>query len=388
MNMQVAQNNNVYSSIRGKITVLSVAVTDLDGTDQYNRILALLHTSNPDTGLLVWCNSQSAMQNLDQWLQKQGVKAQRRFLNEQVPAIFKCVLLAPQGQYALTNYTHWIRDPFLWKQEPDGALSLLGSAFAKNEDSLWAMLHLRHLQLEHKKPVRWQKEVIPAAGGNILFDEDFILVGARQFQAHAAKIGRETCIQNLFNALNGPQDPPAFRRIIEIGKNAPQEPAKLAHIDLYLSITGRREQNRYVVLLGKCVLLANVLAPSPAMLALTAQLNTYLDNVGHQLETAGFCVKRNPMPIVPGAGSAQPYLCAYNNCLLEVGDFHATVWLAQLSFGQEAQPFYDQLKHLELENIALWESLDFEVRLVAANFHSILDDQGSLHCITNEVLRN
>ena len=29
----------------------------------------------------------------------------------------------------------------------------------------------------------------------------------------------------------------------------------------------------------------------------------------------------------------------------------------------------------------------FEVRLVDANFHTILDDQGSLHCMTNEIRR-
>lgn len=380
------QINNQFSSIRGKIGVLMVAVTNIDGTDQYERILALLRTLSAHTGLLVWCNSREVMSRVNAWLSEKGVTAECRLLDELLPAQFRCLLVAPQDERALTFYSHWVRDPFVWKWSEPEQLVLLGSVDAENEDSLWVYLHLRMLNFAGRGSVRVEGRSVPVAGGNILFDEDFVMVGAKQFRESLAGADNSVGHASLLDALNSKGRP--FSRVIEIGDHTEQEPPKLIHIDLYLSLTGMRKGDRYIVMVGRCEQVTDTSVPDPDLARSIEQMNTYLDAVASQLENLNFSVLRNPIPVVQKQNTFASYLCAYNNCLTEVSTGAApVVWLAALSFGQENTGYYAQIKQMENENIGLWTSLGYEVRLVEANFHTILDDQGSLHCITNEVIR-
>ena len=364
-----------------------VAVTNNDGADQYERILALLHTLSALTGLLVWCNSREVMARFGEWLEVKGVRAERRLLNELIPARFRCVLLAPEEESGLTFYSHWVRDPFVWKWDQPGNLTLLESMDAQHEDSLWGRLHLRALQFEGAGPVTVQGRAIPVAGGNLMFDEDFVLVGAKQMRNSAIAAKKTDVSELLLQSLNGGQAGQPFKRVIAIGAHTEQEPPKLIHLDLYMSLTGQREEGRYIILVGRCELVSAT-TPDPDLVRSIDLMNAYLEAVAAQLTTLGFAVRRNPIPVVQKRNAVESYLCAYNNCLTEVVEgMRPVVWLARLSFGQEATGHYAHLKRLEDENIKLWEDLGFEVRLVDANFHTILDDQGSLHCITNEVLR-
>lgn len=382
------QINNQFSSIRGKIKILMVAVTDLDGTDQYERILALLNSLRDHTGLLVWCNSQAALTRLEAWMNQNGAHVGRRLLGEEIPAEFRCILLAPESAMTLTQYTHWVRDPFVWKREENGNLALLGSVDAKNEDSMWGILHLKKLKIAGMGQVALKKGAIPVAGGNLLFDEDFVLVGAKQFRESHKGVGSEEGKKRLLNIMNGNDSGRPLSRVIEIGAHTDQEPPKLVHLDLYLSLTGIRENGRCVALLGRCEAVNGKADPNPDVQRMIGGMNEYLDAVAGQLTAEGFAVRRNPLPVLQKRNASESYLCAYNNCLTEVTEGQRpAVWLARLTHRQEAADHYEHLKRLEDENIALWENLGFEVRLVEANFHSILDDQGSLHCITNEVLR-
>ena len=384
------QINNQFSSIRGKIALLLMAVTDIDGEDQYGRILAVLQSLREHTGLLVWCNSQTVMKTVGQWLQQHGVDAERRLLNEELPATFRCVLLAPEGEYVLTKYSHWVRDPFVSKWDETGQLTLLGSTDAKNEDSWWVPLHLKHLKLAKNELIVAKNNTIPVAGGNILFDADFVLVGAKQFRDSQKLSGSPDARGELLGHMNGNCPSTPFLRVIEIGAHTGQEPPWLVHLDLYLSLTGMRDAGgHYIVLLGRCEPVVATAHPEPDVLQVIDRMNEYLEQVAEQLTHAGFLVQRNPLPILHQESVADSYLCAYNNCLTEVAEgLKPTVWLAKLTHRRENEIYYEHLKRLENENIALWETLGFEVRLVEANFHSILDDQGSLHCITNELLRN
>ncbi len=381
------QINNQFSSIRGKIRVLMMAVTNIDGTDQYERILAVLHTLSEHTGLLVWCNSQSVQATFHTWLQEKGVEAELRLIGEIIPRSFHCMLLAPKEKSDLTFYSHWVRDPFLWKWDEPGALTLLGSVSAKNEDSLWPYLHLKALNLEGLGPVAVHGRAVPVAGGNILFDEDFVMVGAKQFRDGLNSGDEQIYRQRLTDVMNGTGNSRPFVRLIEIGDAAGQEPPKLIHLDLYMSLTGARIEGRYVILVGRATLAAGSEAPDTDLIRSIEQINKYLDAVTEQLIQSGFYVRRNPIPVLQKRNEAESYLCAYNNCLTEVSEDKSVVWLAKLSYQQEAAPYFNHLKQLEDENVALWKELNFEVRLIEANFHTILDDQGSLHCITNEVLR-
>lgn len=380
------QINNQFSSIRGKIGVLMAAVTHIDGADQYERILALLRALPGHAGLLVWCNSRDVMTSVRDWMAERGVTPECRLLNEPLPAQFRCLLVSPEDERALTFYSHWVRDPFVWKWDEPDNLILLGSEDAENEDSLWAHLHLRALNFEGRGGVNVQARAIPVAGGNILFDEDFVMVGAKQFRESAAGSDNADARSRLLAALNG--NGQLFTRVIEIGAHTGMEPPKLIHIDLYLSLTGMRENDRYVVLVGRCEAVRDTPSPDPDLARSVEQMNAYLDAVASQLSAQQFSVRRNPVPVVQKRNALASYLCAYNNCLVEVAeDRPPVVWLAKLSHGQESAGYFEQIRRMENENISLWQDLGFEVRMVEADFHTILDDQGSLHCITNEVIR-
>ncbi len=382
------QINNQFSSIRGKIGILMMAVTDNDGTDQYERILALRHTLHEHTSLLVWCNSRSALERFDTWMQARGETAERRQLGDRLPAKFGCLLLAPAEETGLTFYSHWVRDPFVWKwNEPEGPV-LLDSRDAENEDSLWGLLHLKNLQFDGAGPVTVKRLALPVAGGNLLFDEDFVLAGAKQLRQSAARSADADPAAVLLQTLNGAGDAKPFRRVIAVGDHTEQEPPKLIHIDLYLSLTGQRRQGRYLILLGRCEQVCGSAAPDPDLARSVAGMNAYLDAVENQLTEAGFAVERNPIPVLQMRNANESYLCAYNNCLTEVVDgAQPVVWLARLSYGQANKDYYENLLTLERANIERWEQAGFEVRMVDADFHTILDDQGSLHCITNEIMR-
>lgn len=382
------QINNQFSSISGKIGILLVAVTDNDGADQYERLLALRKSLREHTSLLVWCNSRSALERFGAWLQERGVTAERRQLGDRLPAQFGCLLLAPSEETGLTFYSHWVRDPFVWKWNgPEGPL-LLESRDAENEDSLWGLLHLKHLRFDGAGAVTVKRLALPVAGGNLLFDEDFVLAGAKQLRQSAARTGEADPAAALLQTMNGTGNTQPFRRVIAVGNHTEREPPKLIHIDLYLSLTGQRREGRYLILLGRCEQVCGSAAPDPDLARSVAQMNAYLDAVENQLTDAGFAVERNPIPVLQMRNTDESYLCAYNNCLTEVADgARPAVWLARLSFGQENKDYYEALLRLERANIDRWEQAGFEVRMVDANFHSILDDQGSLHCITNEVLR-
>ena len=383
------QINSLFSSVRGKIKILLVAVSNNDGADQYGRILALLHTLSAHTGLLVWCNSRAVAEGFADWLGQRGIQAECRTLAEPIPAQFRCVLLTPDDSGSLTFYSHWVRDPFLWKPNANGGLTLLESQDAQHEDALWGLLHLKNLHFEGAGAVALKSRAVPVAGGNILFDEDFVLVGAKQLRQSAAFNRQSDYTGDLLQLLNGDDKGQPFQRVIVIGEHTEQEPPKLIHIDLYLSLTGQRDASgHYLVFVGQCELLSGASSPDPDLSRSVAQMNAYLDAVEKQLLDAGFGVLRNPVPVLQKRNTKESYLCSYNNCLTEVADGQqALVWLARLSRGQEAEGWYEDLLRLEQANIDLWQGAGFEVRLVDANFHTILDDQGSLHCMTNEIWR-
>lgn len=373
-----------FSSIRGKIKILLLALPDLHYFRQLERILALRRVLPGHTGLLIWCNSAAIQQEAAGWLAERGLEPEQGGFEDTLPAAFHCLLLAPSDANTLLRYSHWARDPFVWKWDQAGKLTLLGSVDAKNEDGLWGLLHLSRLKIEGLEPLEFNNRAIPVAGGNYMFDEDFVLAGAKQLLDGNSDKGPEP----VLNAMNGP-DGRQFTRLIKVGANAGSEPVKLVHLDLYMSLTGARPNGRYMLLVGRCELIGAAGDPHPDLVQNIQSMNDYLDAISEDLSANhGFEVLRNPIPVLQKQDTADSYLCAYNNCLTEVTEGNTpVVWLTQLSFEQEGQVYFSRLRELEAENIRLWESLGFEVRLVAADFHSILDDQGSLHCITNEILR-
>lgn len=376
------QDNKQISSVRGKIKILLAAVTDMDGAEQFALIGALLDSLKPHTGLLVWCNSRVCRQKLNIWLGANGWSAQPCYgIEDTLPADFRCILLAPAGEHTRLQYSHWARDPFVWTTGTAGQLVLLDSAEAKTEDRRWGQCQWQHLKLEGYLPVLRQAETLPVAGGNLLFDLDFLMI-----QASTTRLSGGEAAGRVLRALNGNGSRQPLRRAIEIGEG--QEPLRLGHLDLYLSLSGVQEGGRYVVLVGRCVLLPAV-AVQPALERQLEQINAYLDRVAVYLSGMGFRVKRNPIPVWQGRQAADAEFYVYNNCLLEVvAGATPVVYLPQLSFGQRPGPGADVLGQLENDNIALWQALGFEVRLIRAPFRKALASMGALHCLSNEILRH
>jgi hypothetical protein len=382
------QINSAFSSVSGKIKILLVAVPDTGDVAHYERIRALLLDGPKSASLLVWCNNEWVREELEQWLAENasGVSVQQHKVGEFMPMQARCVLLSPSAHGA-ASYSRWVRDPYLFRWADQGMVSVLGSTAAKNEDGSWAQDYLSRLKVDGLDIFFSEQKTFPVAGGNILFDRDFVMVGARQFRAANAEIGSEQGKNNLLTNLNGATS--QFKRVIEIGSHTAHEPQKLVHIDLYLSLTGCQQQStgKYGILVGRCVQVCGGTAPDPVLATAVARMNEYLDAVAATLETENFAVLRNPIPVLQKENVNESYLCAYNNCLTEVDEDGRKVWLASLTHGQAQSDSFAQLADLEAENARIWESLGFEVKFVRADFHSILDDQGSLHCITNEFLR-
>jgi hypothetical protein len=383
------QINSAFSSVSGKIKILLMAVPDTGDVAHYERIRALLLDGPKSASLLVWCNNEWVREELAQWLAAQvgpSVSVQQHKVGEAMPMQARCVLLSPSAHSA-TPYSRWVRDPYLFRWADQGMVSILGSSAAKNEDGSWAQDYLSKLNVDGLDIFFSEQKTFPVAGGNILFDRDFVMVGARQFRAANAEIGPEQGKNNLLANLNGATS--QFERVIEIGSHTAHEPQKLVHIDLYLSLTGCQQQSsgKYGVLVGHCVQVCGAAAPDPVLATTVARMNEYLDAVATTLEAENFAVLRNPIPVLQKENVNESYLCAYNNCLTEVAESGRKVWLASLTHGQESAEHHAQLLDLEHQNARIWESLGFEVKFVRADFHSILDDQGSLHCITNEFLR-
>ena len=393
MKMSRLSNPPIISSVQGKIGLLMMAVTDNDGAAQFGRIYGFYRVMPAHTTLLVWCNNHRARTTLEEWLIAQGADPVLITITDPLALqAGKIVLTAPPGATTLKSYSHWVRDPFLLLWRNDGIAELVKSTHTKTNDTNWAEKEIAKIQIEGKNSFLLSNMVLKVAGGNILFDEDFILLGHAQFKASAGNQTIESMRAELMDLFNSERSEHKFKRVIEIGtfnnsdSERVTEPSLLQHIDMYLSLTGKKKNGKYLVLVAECKIIDDIPLQNTEKTILN--VNAYLDQVCKQLETEGFQVIRNSIPVLFNPKTRRRYLGAYNNCLLEVQDENnAIVWLAKISQGQEMKKYYKQLVQIEEENKNIWQGLGFEVRMVEAEFDNLLDNQGSLHCLTNELLR-
>jgi len=378
--------SNVFSSVAGSIKMLLMAAPDLSDQDQIDRIVALQKVLQDDTGLVVWCNCAADRDKL--WeiirLYLNGADVLKGDAESPLPSRFRVLLIAPAQ--ATEKYSHWVRDPFLFFQRGKRSVGLVKSKAAKVEDGTWANKYIGKLNIENLLVSTNDQIFLPIAGGNMLFDQGFILIGYHQVASYYASNGRSQVDDQIKKSLEAQA---GFKRVIAIGEKAANEPGLLPHIDLYLTLTGRRDTQtgKYIVLLGECFILNEQHRSNTDTQNIAKGINRYLDSVLEQLVAEGFEVIRTPLPLIGKEPSGKTYLCTYNNCLVSCGALSKTVWLPRYTFGIGTEPWYEALKTAEDKCASIWESMVYEVRFVDANFHSIVDDNGSLHCITQELLR-
>jgi hypothetical protein len=371
------QKYNMFSRVSGKIKKIFMAAPQEGDIAHFERIAGVFKQLHCDASLLVWCNSGEIQAQLKDFLKKEGITSESRLLGAILPAASSCVLLSPDG---LESYSRWVRDAFVFGAVGSNrAVFVIKTAVPKDTDIHWAERHLQFLRFDDGTNILPHPSIIPVAGGNLMADGNFFMFGAQQYRWHKLA-SSDWCLSSLTgNRSNA--------RLIEIGGHTTTPPRKLAHLDLYISLTGcvARSSGRPVVIIATCSLLS--ISPLADLLPVVERTNSFLDTVADTLVEEGFHILRNPAPMLKNERTGAFYLCSLNNCLVEVTSKSRTVWLPNITQGQEQSTYYDRLQQVEKDNALLWEQLGFEVRFIAGDFHGIMDEEGSLHCITNEIIR-
>lgn len=369
------QKNGSFSSVRGKIKKLLVVFPDGGDSAHLLRLRGLLAEMPAHTQILVWCNAH----RIAKWLQGeigQYVPCVLHYSNEILPSQMRCVLIAPEGEYTQTAYSRWGRDAFVSRPFQGDRIELVPTAVPNApDDGLLVKRYLRLLRFDNGTHFALGRDLLPVAGGNLLADEDFVLVGAKQFADYQRQYADSRGSRDVLGLLGHS----TASRFLQIGEIA--EPQSLKHLDLFLTLTGCRDADgRYIVLVAQAVPVGTV--PERPSVA----VQQYLDMVAHQMESHGFAVWRNPAPLLQGR-VLNPYLGAVNNVLLEVYDQSRAVWLPNITEGKERQPYWQQLCDIQTDNARLWQNLGFDARFVKGNFHDLMDESGALHCMTQELER-
>ena len=343
----------------------------------FGRIASMCRQLNEDAGLVVWCNSSFVAKDLKKYLEDRGIRVQLESADSILPCESKCILLYPHN--VMECYSKWVRDSFVFGPlESDGSITVVNTSVPKESDASWVENYLQKLQFDNGTRLHFLPYQTPGAGGNLMADGEVCLIGANQ-------IGPEMQKESFRAAfLPGNNDKTPWK---EVRGSSDRIPSRLAHLDLYLSFTGctRNPPDRQIVFLAECKFLGS--SNQSILRSEVESLNEYLNQVAFNLEEMGFDVVRNPAPLLHNPENNASYLCAINNCLVEVTQLSRTVWLPSLTCEQESYAHYQQLQDVEKENDALWAELGFEVRIVEGNFHDLFDEIGALHCITNELMR-
>jgi hypothetical protein len=375
------QRNGAFSSARGKIKKIFLSCPHQPDPGHVQRIAGMVSTLPRRIGIIVWCNQHRDGEILQKALADLQISSVIYEAGQVLSAQEPCILLTPAPNTSL-NYPCWTRDPFLFRATHGKTIRIHNSAVVHGDESLWSEHFLKKLSFDDHTAFSIAETPLPVAGGNLLADHHFVLVGTRQFRDFTRKqVAGESGYQ-LPRQLGYGLD----TRFIQIGN--PVEPAALRHIDLFISLTGciRADTGRYIVLVARCELPDN--EKDRDLPGKVHRANQYLDEAADSLREQGFEVLRNPVPTLPLPGMQGFYLCALNNCLVEVCGQYRQVWLPNITQGKEISPVYAQLCAAEEANRAIWKSLHFKVCFLPGNFHELMRQSGALHCIANEMQRS
>jgi hypothetical protein len=265
-------------------------------------------------------------------------------------------------------------------------------------------------------------------GGNVLIGDDFVLIGRDYLDETIAETldsGRiegfpydgslkqqEAFITDLFQRTMDPEKTfhflgtPAGERlpnsIIEIDRQPWLENVNagvgsrqpIFHIDMFISLVGRGNDRRYMVLVGDPKL-ANSILGTPAV---PHDLQSEFDAIAAQLSDLGFDVERNPLPYIYAddprpvmvetnsgptrvEGRRTWYHPTSNNCLVQIVGDKRDVWLPTYGHGNQ-----EALRKTDDANKETWERHGFEVHQLG-DFHPFAVRLGALHCIKKYIAR-
>ena len=263
------------------------------------------------------------------------------------------------------------------------------------------------------------KGAIDFAGGNILADEDFVLVGCDELYKTRWRFNNQVSaesIKTLFShSLNINRD-----RCLFIG-GAPSTPLHFTHqqgmknwlyllnywsgqaqpifhIDMFISLAGRGDTGKYRALVGLPI--SETYSPAPISwpkpfanywVQSLHQLRQALDQTASQLKAAGFEVYRNPLPLtfidspLPNKKNTYSRICflaSYNNAIVQRSANQSIVFLPSYAHDYSGETPYGtwiNLKEAEEKNRQLWQKLGYEVHFLSDHL-PLARLRGGPHC--------
>ena len=406
------------SSIDGKIEQLLVLYKHRKV--QQELLKELICKMNAHTKFILFANSaqegELAYEFLLEFLSPEEIQVGGSFQKDSTRVLIE----NPIEEDVFYEFTIWVRDPII-PLDPDaeGQKKIINSAFGDrgfgDDDWAKALLDKNHIQDFHFDNYFFIE------GGNILVNDDFVLIGQNQMQKVAKKlqgariltVPPNTYLQKYFSP---PERPP--KKIISVGildQDIPQDqlpeteksqksifkPRSLFggllpkrnfvmpenHIDLFLSMAGKAKNGKHILFLAKAIALDE--SVNEIVKDANDMLNRLETKLFDELE-GDIEIIRNPMPIVPEIDDIF-YPCTYNNCLVEIYRDQKTVYLPSflhLKFPERyGAVVMGKIKDYEDQNEKNWETLGFNVVFIKANFHFFMNNGGALHCLTNDLSR-
>jgi hypothetical protein len=388
----------IVSSAHGPFRHLLLCYPSYAGGDDVYRdvFVDLFRQLPPSTELTVLAHA-SVTDGL-----QQAVDAER-------PGARTTIVEAPE----YLQYTVWAEDPYVVVEDlatdPPRTFLVEPFTFPRAGDGIVADLVAEASEIQStQSPLYFQ-------GGNVLIGDDFVLIGvdylldtlttfaryhpvlgfpadpgqARQFVVDLFRETFDPERQDFFagTRLHVPdvEERPVtiegeqWTEVLYAGSGNHQP---IFHVDMFVSLTGRAASGRYRLLVGSPAEADRILGRSPIAHALSA----IFDDVARGLESQGFEVVRNPLPLTyvddPSARERFWYFATSNNCLVQIDEADGSqVWLPTYGHGAWAE-----LAATDDANRRVWEELGFTVHQLA-DYNVFAQNLGSVHCIKKYLAR-
>ncbi len=428
--MQKQNDYSIMSSVSGAIKQMLMVFRN---GDNYSKVVSELISKLPKhTQIFIWVNENNKkelrtllkeMLPSNDWFDYTESKTDIAKLKDR-----RCIIISGRDIDNINSI--WIRDDFIILKNSRSAIELVENQnHSYNKEISEILLSKKIVSSIQDKTKHKKDNWFFLDGGNILSDEDFILIGDNHyrelkekleelkpmvsFQTQSNDVTKEYLRKVLF--AQGVFRKGTQPRIIPIGiddtlkcstagdlsatekkgifdkklwtgiKDEKFIPEKFGHIDMFISLTGEHDQKgKYIILM------ANVIELKPRHKSDAKVLNCYLSEIAKNLKNHGFTIIRNPIPLIPDDNHVVNFHAGmYNNCIIErIDNINKTVWLPSYLNGSHL----DELDLQELERIYkcnedIWRKLKFHIETIDANFYKFSESRGALRCMTLELKR-
>lgn len=325
---------------------------------------SLLGQLEPATTLIIATHESTAAQ-VNTWLEEYRLTS-------------RCHLIIIDNNTALSM---WVQDDLHFIKDKSGAPGLLVSQQAEPH------VHSLVKQVADAAGISFTTAKNVPDGGNVLMGDNFILIGGDDWNGFETFFLPEYPKDNIIpitSQLSVPAEQlhslPAigegWQSIFHFG-NKTNTAQPVFHIDIFLTLAGRGNDNRPRVLVGDPDMASRLLKQQP----LTHALQQHFDDIAAQLVDAGFDVIRNPLPLVfcdhMEKHQRQWYYSSSNNAIVQdCSTAGRIVWLPTYGHGN-----WPELAATDNANKEIWQSLGFDVRLIA-HCQPLAENLGGLRCFS------